>query len=123
LWLFSRVVLDALKAAEILEKEGINAEVVNLRTLKPLDIETIANSIKKTSRLVTVEEGFPQCGVGAEIIAIANEYAFDYLDAPPERITGADVPMPYSKSIEELAIPSTPNIVNAVRRVCYRKKK
>jgi pyruvate dehydrogenase E1 component beta subunit len=120
---FSRIVMDALKAAEILEKEGINAEVINLRTLKPLDIETIANSIKKTSRLVTVEEGFPQCGVGAEIIAIANEYAFDYLDAPPERITGADVPMPYSKSIEELAIPSTPNIVNAVRRVCYRKKK
>jgi len=120
---FSRIVMDALKAAEILEKEGINAEVINLRTLKPLDIETIANSIKKTSRLVTVEEGFPQCGVGAEIIAIANEYAFDYLDAPPERITGADVPMPYSKSIEDLAIPSTPNIVNAVRRVCYRNKK
>jgi len=119
---FSRVLMDCLKAAEILAKEGINAEVVNLRTIRPLDVETIINSIKKTSRLVTVEEGFPQCGVGAEIIALVNEYAFDYLDAPPERIASADVPMPYSKSIEELAIPSAPNVVNAVRRVCYRKK-
>jgi len=120
---FSRVLLDVLKAADTLAQEGINAEVINLRTLRPLDIETITNSIKKTSRLVTVEEGFPQCGIGAEIIALANEYAFDYLDAPPERITAADVPMPYSKAIEELAVPTAPNIVNAVRRVCYRKKK
>jgi len=119
---FSRALMDCLKAAETLAKEGINAEVVNLRTIRPLDVETIINSVKKTSRLVTVEEGFPQCGVGAEIIALVNEYAFDYLDAPPERIASADVPMPYSKSIEELAIPSAPNVVNAVRRVCYRKK-
>jgi len=120
---FSRVLLDVLKAAEILAKEdGINVEVINLRSIRPLDVETVINSIKKTSRLVTVEEGFPQCGVGAEIIALANEYAFDYLDAPPERITAADIPMPYAKSIEELSIPSTPNVVNAIRRVCYRKK-
>jgi pyruvate dehydrogenase E1 component beta subunit len=119
---FSRVLMDVLKAAETLAQEGINAEVINLRTIRPLDVETIVNSIKKTSRLVTVEEGFPQCGVGAEIITLVNEHAFDYLDAPPERITAADVPMPYAKSIEELAIPSAPNVVNAVRRVCYRKK-
>jgi len=120
---FSRVLVDVLKAAEILAKEdGINVEVINLRTIRPLDIETIVNSIKKTSRLVTVEEGFPQSGVGAEIITLANEYVFDYLDAPPERITLADVPMPYAKTIEEITIPSTPNVLNAIRRVCYRKK-
>jgi pyruvate dehydrogenase E1 component beta subunit len=119
---FSRVLADILKAAETLAEEGISVEVVNLRTLRPLDIETIVSSIKKTSRLVTVEEGFPQCGIGAEIIALANEYAFDYLDAPPERITSADVPMPYSKSIESIAIPSVNNVINAIRRVCYRNK-
>jgi len=120
---FSRVLVDVLKAAEILAKEdGISVEVINLRTIRPLDIETIVNSIKKTSRLVTVEEGYPQSGVGAEIIALANEYVFDYLDAPPERVTSADVPMPYAKTIEEITIPSTPNVLNAIRRVCYRKK-
>jgi len=119
---FSRMVHEALKAAEALEKEGISAEVVNLRSLRPLDVETIVRSIRKTSRLVTAEEGFPQCGVGAEICTLANEFAFDYLDAPPERVTGADVPMPYSKSIEDLAIPQSNNIVNAVKRVCYRSK-
>jgi len=97
--------------------------VINLRTLRPLDLETILGSIKKTSRLVTAEEGFPQCGVGAEIIALANEYVFDYLDAPPERITAADVPMPYSKPIEDLAIPQAINIVHAAQKVCYRSKK
>jgi len=119
---FSRMVGEALKAAEELEKEGISAEVINLRTLRPLDMETIVRSIRKTGRLVTAEEGFPQCGVGSELFAIANEFAFDYLDAPPERVTVADTPMPYSKSIEDHAIPQSHNVVNAVKRVCYRSK-
>jgi pyruvate dehydrogenase E1 component beta subunit len=119
---FSRVLIDCLKAADALKEEGISVEVVNLRTIRPLDIDTIVNSVKKTSRLVTVEEGFPQCGVGAEIITVINEHAFDYLDAPPERITSADVPMPYAKSIEDLAIPNAQNVINAIKRVCYRKK-
>jgi len=119
---FARMVGEALKAADALQKEGISAEVINLRTLRPLDVDTIINSIKKTSRLVTAEEGFPQCGVGAEIIALTNEFCFDHLDAPPERVTSADIPMPYSKSIEDLAIPQAANIINAAKRVCYRKK-
>jgi len=119
---FSRMVAEALKAADILKAEGISVEVINLRTIRPLDVETITKSVMKTNHLVTAEEGYSQSGVGAEVISIVNEYAFDYLDAPPERITGADVPMPYSKSIEDLAIPQAANIVNAVKRVCYRKK-
>jgi len=120
---FSRMVGEAIKAAETLQTEdGISVEVINLRTLRPLDVETLVKSIKKTNHLVTVEDGFPQSGVGAEIITIANEYAFDFLDHQPERITSADVPIPYAKSIEDLAIPQAQNIVNAVRRVCYRKK-
>jgi len=121
---FSRLVGEALIAAETLAKDhGISAEVINLRSIRPLDLTTITNSIKKTHRLVTAEEGFPQCGVGAELVALINEYVFDYLDAPPERITAADVPMPYSKAIEDLTIPQAHNIVNAVQRVCYRKIK
>jgi len=119
---FSRMVAEALKAAETLSGEGISVEVINLRSIRPLDIETITKSIMKTNRVVTAEEGFPQSGVGAEIIALINEHVFDHLDAPPERITSADVPMPYSKTIEDLAIPQAANIVNAVKRVCYRKK-
>jgi pyruvate dehydrogenase E1 component beta subunit len=119
---FSRMVHECLKAAEELAKQGISAEVINLRTIRPLDVETIIKSIKKTHRLVTAEEGFPQSGVGAEIITLANEYAFDYLDAPPERVTGADVPMPYAKSIEDLAIPQAAQVVNAAKRACFRSK-
>jgi len=120
---FSRLVSEAIKAAETLKKDsGISAEVINLRTLRPLDLETILNSVKKTSRLVTAEEGYPQCGIGAELIALVNEHIFDYLDAPPERISAADVPMPYSKSIEDLSIPQAHNIVNAAKRVCFRSK-
>uniref|UniRef100_A0A6B2L924 Pyruvate dehydrogenase E1 component subunit beta n=1 Tax=Arcella intermedia TaxID=1963864 RepID=A0A6B2L924_9EUKA len=120
---FSRLVGEAVKAAETLQKEhGISAEVINLRTIRPLDIETIVASVKKTNRLVTAEEGFYQCGVGAELIAVVNEQCFDYLDAPPERISAADVPMPYGKAIEDMAIPQAINIVNAAKRVCYRKK-
>lgn len=119
---FSRMVGESLQAAQKLADEGIEAEVINLRSLRPLDIETIVNSLKKTNRLVTVEEGWPQSGVGAELIAVANEYVFDYLDAPPERITGADLPMPYAANLEEKAMVNATNIANAVKRVCYRKK-
>jgi len=120
---FSRMVSISEKAAkELEEKHGISVEIVNLRTIRPMDYETIIKSVKKTSRLVTVEEGWPQHGVGAEIIAMINEQAFDYLDAPPERITGADVPMPYSPPLEERAMVQVSNIVNAVKRVTYRKK-
>jgi len=119
---YGRVVHEALKAAEELAKEGISAEVINLRSIRPLDVDTIIASVKKTSRLVTCEECTPQSGVGSELIALVNEFAFDYLDAPPERITLADVPVPYSKSIEDLCIPTAQNIINAARRVCYRKK-
>jgi len=118
----SRMVGESLKAADQLAQEGISVEVINLRTIRPLDTETIINSIKKTHRLVTAEEGFPQHGVGAEIITQANEFAFDYLDAQPERITTADVPIPYSKSIEDFSLPQAHNIVNAIRRVLYRNK-
>lgn len=120
---FSRQVGNCIKAAAELKSKGINAEVINLRTLRPLDVQTIILSVRKTGRAVTVEEGWPQCGIGAEIIALLNEYAFDHLDAPVARITSADVPMPYSKVIEDLAMVQVDNIVKATERVCYRKKK
>jgi pyruvate dehydrogenase E1 component beta subunit len=119
---FSRVVQDCLTAAETMQKEGISCEVINLRTIRPIDLETIVNSVKKTNRVVTVEEGWIQCGVGAEITSLINEYAFDYLDAPVERVSSADVPMPYAKSIEDLCIPNATSVVNAVKKVCYRSK-
>jgi len=119
----SRMVGEALKAAEQLHREeGISVEVINLRTIRPLDTETIINSIKKTHRLVTTDEGLPQFGVGSEIITVANEFAFDYLDAQPERITTADVPMPYSKSIEDFCLPQAINIIHAIKRTLFRKK-
>jgi len=120
---FSRQVGNCIKAAALLKNEGISAEVVNLRTIKPMDVATVITSIQKTGRLVTVEEGWPQSGVGAEIIAQANEHAFDFLDAPPERLTGADVPIPYSAPLEARAMVQVENIVNAVKRVCFRNKK
>mmetsp|Transcript_11113 Transcript_11113/g.12222 ORF Transcript_11113/g.12222 Transcript_11113/m.12222 type:complete len:358 (+) Transcript_11113:19-1092(+) len=119
---FSRIVNDCLEAAKELEKEGISCEVLDLMSIRPLDVEGIVNSVSKTHRVVTCEEGFPAHGVGAELIARINENCFDQLDAPIERITGADVPMPYAKSIEDLAMPKTQNIINAVKRVCYRSK-
>lgn len=119
---FGRIVSIAEKAADQLAAEGISCEIVNLRTLRPLDNDTIMKSVSKTHRLVTVEEGWPQCGIGSEIISLVNEFAFDELDAPPERITGADVPMPYSTPLETKAMIQPDNIVNAVKRVCYRKK-
>jgi len=119
---FSRQVGNCIKAAEELKKQGISAEVLNLRSIRPLDINSLVNSVKKTNRCVTVEEGWTHYGIGSEIIAQLNEHAFDYLDAPVERITGADVPMPYAKSIEDFAMVQVTNIVNAAKRVCYRKK-
>jgi len=122
---FAKMVGFSLKAAEILQKEhGINAEVINLRTIRPLDRNAIINSVKKTNRIVSVEEGWPQCGIGSEIAGVIMESdAFDYLDAPLERITGADVPMPYSISVERLAVPQIENIVNGALKACYGKKK
>ncbi|MBN9051808.1 MAG: pyruvate dehydrogenase complex E1 component subunit beta [Rhizobiales bacterium] len=110
----------ALKAAEELAKDGIDAEVIDLRTLRPLDTPTIIESVKKTGRAVTVEEGWQQSGVGAEIAARIMEQAFDYLDAPVARVSGKDVPMPYAANLEKLALPSVADVVNAAKAVCYR---
>src|SRR5882762_3346182 len=110
----------ALKAAEELAKEGIEAEVVDLRTLRPLDTDTLVASVKKTGRAVTVEEGWQQNGVGAEIVARLMEHAFDYLDAPVLRVSGKDVPMPYAANLEKLALPSAAEVVEAAKAVCYR---
>lgn len=119
---FSRMVGVSLEVAKNLEKEGISVEVINLRSLRPLDREAIIKSVKKTNRLVTVEEGWPQCGIGAEVTAIVMESeAFDFLDAPVERITGADVPMPYAIPLEKLALPQIEDITNAVKRTLNRK--
>jgi len=117
---FSKMVGYALQAAQELEKEGISAEVINLRSIRPLDRATINASVRKTSRLVTVEEGFPQHGIGAEICASVVEESFEYLDAPVERITGADVPMPYAANLERLAVPQVEDIIRASKRACYR---
>jgi pyruvate dehydrogenase E1 component subunit beta len=110
----------ALKAADELTKEGIEAEVIDLRTLRPMDTDTIIASVKKTGRAVTVEEGWQQSGVGAEIAARIMEYAFDYLDAPVKRVSGKDVPMPYAANLEKLALPSVAEVVEAAKAVCYR---
>jgi len=110
----------ALKAAEELAKDNIDAEVIDLRTLKPMDSDTIIESVKKTGRLVTVEEGWKQSGVGAEIAARVMERAFDYLDAPVARVCGKDVPMPYAANLEKLALPSVAEVVEAAKAVCYR---
>lgn len=119
---FSKMVGYALKAAEELAKEGISVEVVNLRSIRPLDRETINASVRKTSRLLTLEEGWPQHGVGAEICASVVEESFYYLDAPVERICGADVPMPYAANLERLAVPQIDDVIRAARRACYRKE-
>ena len=110
----------ALKAADELAKEGIEAEVIDLRTLRPMDTDTIVASVKKTGRVVTVEEGWQQNGVGAEIAARIMEHAFDYLDAPVARVSGKDVPMPYAANLEKLALPSVAEVVAAAKAVCYR---
>jgi pyruvate dehydrogenase E1 component beta subunit len=115
----SLMVPTALKAAEQLEKDGISCEVIDPRTIRPLDINAIVESVKKTNRVVIAEESHPFCGVAAEISAEINERAFDYLDAPVKRVSGADVPMPYAKNLERLAIPDVEQIVAAVREVSY----
>ncbi len=117
---FSRMVGVALIAAEELAKQGIEAEVIDLRSIRPLDIDTIVDSVKRTNRLVTVEEGWPFAGIGSELSAIAMEEAFDYLDAPVARVHGADVPMPYAANLEKLALPQAEDIVQAAKRVTYR---
>ena len=116
----SRMVGLALEAAELLAQEGIEAEVIDLRTLRPLDHETIIASVKKTNRLVTCEEGWGPMGVGAEVVARVIEHAFDYLDAPPLRVHQEDVPMPYAANLEALSLPSVAKIVKAAKAVCYR---
>ena len=116
---FSIMVGKSLEAAEILQDKNINAEVINLRTLRPLDIDTIIESVKKTNRVVTCEEGFPFSGIGAEISALITEKAFDWLDAPVVRVTGKDVPMPYAANLEKLALPQVDDIVSASAQVCY----
>ena len=110
----------ALKAAQILADQGIEAEVIDLRTIRPMDTETVLESVKKTGRCVTVEEGFPQSGIGAEISARLMVDAFDYLDAPVLRVTGKDVPMPYAANLEKLALPNVAEVVEAAKAVCYR---
>jgi len=110
----------ALQAAEELAKENIDAEVIDMRTLKPMDIDSVVASVQKTGRCVTVEEGWRQSGVGAEIAAQVMELAFDYLDAPVARVTGKDVPMPYAANLEKLALPSIAEVIDAAKAVCYR---
>jgi pyruvate dehydrogenase E1 component beta subunit len=118
---YSRMVGVALDAAAKLEAEGISAEVVNLRSLRPLDVDTIVASVKKTNRIVTIEEGWAYAGIGAEIAAVIMENAFDWLDAPVVRVAGPDVPMPYAANLERLALPGSDDIAAAARKVCYKK--
>ncbi|PZO78055.1 MAG: pyruvate dehydrogenase complex E1 component subunit beta, partial [Micavibrio aeruginosavorus] len=117
---YSIMVGKALKAAEQLAEEGIDAEVINLRTIRPLDRHTIIESVKKTNRIVCVEEDWPFAGVNAEIAALVMEHAFDYLDAPVKRVNAADVPLPYAAGLEALALPQAEHIIKAVKEVCYR---
>lgn len=118
---YSRMVGTALEAAALLEKDGIFAEVVNLRSLRPIDVDTIAASVRKTNRVVSVEEGWAYAGIGAEIAALMMEHCFDWLDAPVARVCGADVPMPYAANLERLYLPTPDSIADAARRVCYAK--
>src|SRR5881392_123983 len=117
---FSRTVKLALQAAEELEKAGISAEVIDLRSLRPFDVAAVAESVKKTNRIVSVEEGWPFAGIGSEIAAIVMEECFDWLDAPMKRVAGKDVPLPYAANLERLAVPQVEDIVAAAREVAYR---
>src|SRR3954470_3799876 len=117
---FSIMVGKALHAADELAKHGIEAEVINLRSLRPFDTETLVNSVKKTNRLVSVEEGWPFAGIGAELAAQMMDHAFDWLDAPVKRVTALDIPLPYAANLEKMALPQTENIVAAAREVCNR---
>lgn len=117
---FSICVRYALEAAEKLAEMGISAEVIDLRTIRPLDTETILESVRKTNRLVSVEEGWPFAGIGSEICALVCDKAFDYLDAPPLRVCSEDVPLPYAANIEKLALPNAQKVIQAVKTVCYK---
>jgi pyruvate dehydrogenase E1 component subunit beta len=117
---FSRMVKLTMQAAEELEKAGISAEVIDLRTLRPFDVETVITSVKKTNRIVAVEEGWPFAGIGAELAATMMEECFDWLDAPLKRVAGKDVPLPYAANLERLAVPQVEDIVAAAREVAYR---
>lgn len=112
---FSRMVGMCMQAAEELEKKGISCEVINLRTIRPLDRATIVQSVKKTHRLVVVEDGYPQHGVGAEICALAMESLFDDLDAPVQRVSAWDIPLPYARNLEKAALPQVEHIIRAVQ--------
>ena len=116
---YSIMVGKAMAAAEKLAEEGIDAEVINLRSIRPLDRYTIIESLKKTNRIVSVEEGWPYAGIGSEIAALIGEHAFDYLDAPLKRVCAADVPLPYAANLEQLALPQIDQIITAVKDVCY----
>jgi pyruvate dehydrogenase E1 component beta subunit len=116
---FARGMTYALEAADRLAKEGVEVEVIDLRTLRPLDLETVLRSVRKTNRIVTVEEAWPVCSVGSEICAQVAMQAFDDLDAPPVKVSGADVPMPYAGNLEALALPSVGQVVAAVNSVLY----
>jgi len=118
---YSIMVGKALEAAKKLEEQGISAEVINLRTIRPLDRWTIVESVKKTNRCVSVEESWPFAGIGSEIAALINEHAFDYLDAPVRRVCAADVPLPYAAKLEKLALPQVDEIVHVVKEVCYAR--
>jgi pyruvate dehydrogenase E1 component beta subunit len=117
---FGKMVGHCLAAADALAADGVSAEVVNLRSLRPLDTDTILASVRKTHRVVTVEEGWPTCGVGAEISAMINEHAFDELDAPVERVTGVDVPLAYAEALEKASLPHPPDVVRVAKRVVGR---
>jgi pyruvate dehydrogenase E1 component beta subunit len=117
---FSRMVKNALQAAEVLDEAGISAEIIDLRSLRPFDTATVVASVKKTNRIVSVEEGWPFAGIGAEIAAMVMEECFDWLDAPLKRVTGKDVPLPYAANLERLALPQVEDIVAAAREVAYR---
>jgi len=119
---FSLTVKYALEAAEELAKEGIEAEVIDLCTIRPMDRETIIESVKKTSRCVTVEEGFPFASIGSEIASLLMEEAFDYLDAPVKKLASIDAPLPYAANLESLALPKTHDIVAAAKELCYRNQ-
>ena len=110
----------ALKAAEKLAVDGIEAEVIDLRTIRPIDYETLIQSVSKTNRCITVEEGFPIASIGNHLSAYIMEHAFDYLDAPVINCSGKDVPMPYAANLEKLALVTTDEVVNAAKKVCYR---
>ena len=109
-----------IQAADALAKEGISAEIIDLRSLRPLDTATIIESVKKTNRIVIVEEGWPICGIASEVGTQVGEQAFDYLDAPPARVTGKDVPMPYAANLEKLALPTVDEVIAAAKAVLYR---